>query len=289
MHRPVRHGTGKAARECTAILILPFLLSGVAVVASSLIALAAKMAVVAAVVVVAARVAERTRPAFGALIATLPLSLGPTYILLALDHDAVFLQHAALNSVASAATTVVFMVVMALMVVRTTMLPALAAAFVGWALAAWLVYALPWTLGRAGLFAGLVLMVAHVILRPFGGYRPAGPPIRRWWDVPVRALMVAALVGAVTGLSSLLGPQGVGTLANFPIIMSSMSIIMAQRQGPRASAAFLANATLGMAGVTVALAVMVVVMVPLGVPVTLFVGLGVCLVWNATLFVWTRR
>ncbi len=256
---------------------------------AALLALLAKMAIVAAVVVIAARVAERTRPAFGALIATLPLSLGPTYILVAMEHDAAFLEQAALKSVASAGATVVFIALMAVLVVRIPLAGALAAGFCGWALAAWLVLKAPWTLATACLFTAVIVATAHVATRRLRFHRPAGPAIRRWWDVPARALSVASLVGLVTALSNALGPDGVGTLANFPIIMSSMGVIMHQRYGSEASAAILANATMGMAGVGVALVAMVVAMVPLGPPAALTIGLLVCLVWIAALFALTRH
>jgi hypothetical protein len=45
-----------------------------------------RMAVTAAFVVTASIVTERSGPVIGALVATLPVSTGPAYIFLALDH-----------------------------------------------------------------------------------------------------------------------------------------------------------------------------------------------------------
>ena len=47
-----------------------------------------RMAVAAAFVVSASIITERSGPVIGALIATLPISAGPSYTFLALDHDA---------------------------------------------------------------------------------------------------------------------------------------------------------------------------------------------------------
>src|SRR3954470_6996402 len=60
--------------------------------------LAARMFVAAAFVVTASIITERSGPAIGALVATLPISAGPSYVFLALDHDAAFIAQSALAS-----------------------------------------------------------------------------------------------------------------------------------------------------------------------------------------------
>src|SRR5690348_18505364 len=60
--------------------------------------LALRMAVAAIFVVTASVVTERSGPAIGALIATLPISAGPAYVFLALDHDSAFIAQGALTS-----------------------------------------------------------------------------------------------------------------------------------------------------------------------------------------------
>src|SRR5258705_5220921 len=60
--------------------------------------LALRMAFAAAFVVTASVVTERSGPVIGALIATLPISAGPSYVFLALDHYAAFLSQGALAS-----------------------------------------------------------------------------------------------------------------------------------------------------------------------------------------------
>lgn len=251
---------------------------------SALLVLLFKMTLVAGIVVLAARVAERTRPAFGALVATLPFSLGPAYVLVALEHDTAFLASAALRSIASAGATVAFIAAFAALIVRVSLLVTLLGAFSAWALAAWPTYAADWSTLGATAFSAVILVAARLITAPLRGYRPAGTALRRWWDVPLRALSVAALVGMIAGLSTLLGPAGVGTLANFPVIMSSVGVIMHLRYGPQASAAILANSVDGMAGVVVAMVALHLTMIPLGATLSLLLGLGICIGWNAALF-----
>src|ERR1700709_2081793 len=56
-----------------------------------LLTLALRMAITAMFVVSASIITERSGPVIGALIATLPISAGPSYVFLALDHDAAFI------------------------------------------------------------------------------------------------------------------------------------------------------------------------------------------------------
>ena len=71
-----------------------------------LASLALKMAVTAVFVVAASLIAERSGPLIGAMIATLPIAAGPSYVFLALDHDAQFLAQSTITSLASHSATV---------------------------------------------------------------------------------------------------------------------------------------------------------------------------------------
>ena len=70
--------------------------------------LALRMAVAAAFVVTASFITERSGAVIGALIATLPISAGPSYVFLALDHDAAFIAEGALASFPINAVTMFF-------------------------------------------------------------------------------------------------------------------------------------------------------------------------------------
>jgi hypothetical protein len=59
------------------------------------------MAITAAFVVSASVITERSGPVIGALVATLPISAGPAYLFLSLDHDAAFIAEGALASLRS--------------------------------------------------------------------------------------------------------------------------------------------------------------------------------------------
>src|SRR5438067_4931624 len=71
-----------------------------------LLTLGLRMAITAGFVVSASVIAERSGPVIGALVATLPISAGPSYVFLALDHDAAFIAQGALASLPINAATV---------------------------------------------------------------------------------------------------------------------------------------------------------------------------------------
>src|SRR5262249_13993050 len=73
---------------------------------SFLLILLFRMAVAAAFVVSASVITERSGPVIGALVATLPISAGPSYVFLALDHDAAFVAEGALASLPINAATI---------------------------------------------------------------------------------------------------------------------------------------------------------------------------------------
>ena len=104
-----------------------------------------------------------------------------------------------------------------------------------------------WTLLLAGLANVAVLTVCIALARPLR--HVAIPPVRTYWyDLALRAAMVAALVGVTVSLSFRIGPGGSGILAVFPIILISVMLILHRRVGGKPTAAVMANAVLGLVG-----------------------------------------
>src|ERR1051325_6861373 len=83
-----------------------------------LLSLILRMAVAAAFVVIASMIAERSGPAIGALVATLPVSGGPSYVFLAMDHNDAFIAQSALASVPMNAASVLMSMAYILLVQR---------------------------------------------------------------------------------------------------------------------------------------------------------------------------
>ena len=101
--------------------------------------------------------------------------------------------------------------------------------------------------------------------------------------------MVTLLVGAVVTLSFRIGPLGSGVLAVFPVIYTSIMVILHLRIGGPATAAVLANAVPGLAGFGAALLTLHLTAVPLGSALALIVALGVSVAWNAGLYATRHR
>src|SRR6187401_1775791 len=91
-----------------------------------------KMAVTAAFVVGATIAAERSGPLVGGLITTLPISAGPVYVFLALDHDTRFISQSAVASLAVNAANVIYAVVYCVLAQRQSLAISLGGTYVVW-------------------------------------------------------------------------------------------------------------------------------------------------------------
>ncbi len=252
------------------------------------LALATKMAVTAAFLVAATLVAERAGPLVGGLVATLPISAGPAYAFLSLDHDAAFIAASATASLATNAVTGLFaLCYMILAQVRGPAL-SLAGALGSWFLLAFLVRSVEWTLAGALALNAAAYLVCLPAARWFrsASFRP---PRRRWYDVPLRAVLVALLVASVIGLSARVGPAVTGTLAVFPMVLTSLILIFHPRIGGPATAALIANTLPGLVGFAFAVLALHLAAVPLGAPAALLLALAVSVAWNLMLWIAHKR
>jgi hypothetical protein len=250
--------------------------------------LAFRMIVAAAFVVTASFITEHSGPAIGALVATLPISAGPAYVFLALDHDAAFIAQGALTSLPINAATIFLGMTYTLLAQRHNLLVSYGAAAAVWIAIAAIIAASHWSLA-GGI---LVNAVAFAICTPLmQRYRHAKmPPVtRRWYDVPLRASLVAVLVATVVTLSGRVGPSISGILALFPAVFSSMMLILHPRIGGRATAAVIANSAWGLMGFGLAFVVLHLGALHLGSAAGLGLGLATCVSWNLMLWGIGRR
>jgi len=252
-----------------------------------LFSLALRMAVSAAFVVGASIITERAGPAIGALVATLPVSAGPAYLFLALDHDDAFIAQSALASLPMNAASVLMMAVIVLMAQRFSMPASLGAGLALWLFFAELVRLFDWAFS-----AGIVLNVAAlgIALRLVQPFRAARMPLitRRWYDIPVRAALVAIVVAMVVTLSDALGPRVGGAIALFPVVTSSLVLILMPRIGGKPTAALLANSQWGMIGFAFAVMVIHLAAGPLGRATALCLALATGVGWNIGLWLYER-
>jgi hypothetical protein len=196
-------------------------------------------------------------------VATLPVSAGPVYVFLALDHDAAFISASAVASLALNAITAIYVTIYVLLAQRRTMWISVSLALAVWLPAALVLGSIQWTAWSAFILNLVVFTLCFFIVEPFT-FVPMPSATRPWYDFVVRSGMVALLVAAVVMLSFRIGPTGSGVLAVFPVIYTSIMVILHHRVGGPATAAVLANAIPGLAGFGAALLTLHLAAVPLG-------------------------
>jgi hypothetical protein len=252
-----------------------------------ILTLALRMAITAAFVVTASVITERSGPVIGALVATLPISAGPSYVFLALDHDAAFIAKGALASLPINAATIFLGLTYVVLAQRQSALVSCFVAVAVWIALASGIRTIHWSLA-GGLIANAVAFAICVpLLRRF---RNVKMPLitRRWYDIPLRASLVATLVATVVTLSGWVGPKVSGIIALFPVVFTSMMLILHPRIGGPATAAVLANSGWGLMGLGIAIAVLHVTALQFGSAVGLGLALMTCVSWNLGLW-WNGR
>jgi hypothetical protein len=249
--------------------------------------LGVRMAIAAAFVVSASIITERSGPVIGALVATLPISAGPSYVFLALDHDAAFIAQGALTSLPINAATIFLGTTYVVLAQRHSLLIACSAAVAVWLVLASIVQAVHWTLAEGLVANAIAYAICVPVLEP---YRHVKKPLigRRWYDVPLRAALVATLVASVTALSGWVGPSNSGILALFPMVFTSMMLILHPRIGGPATAAVVANSGWGMIGFGLGITMLHVGALHFGSAAGLILGLSTCVIWNLALW-WNGR
>jgi hypothetical protein len=246
-----------------------------------------KMAVTAGFVLAATITAERAGPLVGGLVATLPIGAGPAYVFLALDHDASFIAKAAVASLAINAANASFAVTYVLLAQKRSLAISLGGTYLVWLALALVINSFQWSIGPALLLNVIALGIGLWLVRPL---RHVGMMRlrRRWYDYALRAGLVSVLIGVLVALSFRIGPYSSGLLAVFPVVLTSIILILHNRVGGRPTAAVLANAVLGLAGFGVACITLHYTAEPFGKWTGLALALAVSIGWNVMALVGRR-
>lgn len=255
---------------------------------SFLLFLAFRMAVAAAFVVSASVITERSGPVIGALVATLPISAGPAYVFLALDHDAAFIAEGALASLPINAATIFLAATYSALAQRFNLLISAGGAVAVWLVLATMIRHFEWTL-LSGVVANVFAFAICVpLMRPYMRLKKMPLITRRWYDIPLRAGLVALLVATVVTTSSWVGPKISGIMALFPIVFTSLMLVLHPRIGGPPTAAAISNGAWGLMGFGLAIAVMHAAVLQFGSAIGLSLALATCIGWNLALW-WNGR
>ncbi len=242
----------------------------------------AKALATALIVVSASVAAEALGPVWGAIVASLPVSAGPAYVFLAMQHGPDFVATSALNSAAANAATGLFLITYGILGASLSPWRSLVAAVGVWLAASLAIEQTAWTV-TAAVALNLAIYGAGLLL----GYRDvsthfesARPLPRRSFDLLLRAAAVAAFVSLVVAISAALGPAATGIAAVFPVSLISLIVILRSRLGAPASVRVATNALLPMLGFGVMLVVVHLAAQPLGASAAFGFALAVCAIWS---------
>lgn len=244
----------------------------------------------AAVVVSASVLAEAVGPFWGGLIVSLPISAGPAYVMLGLQHDAAFIAAGALGSLAANAVTIVYMLAIILLAPRLRWPLTLLCALGLWFAMAWLIRRTAWGLVSVCLLNVAVFAVALSIasrLRPAGAIAAKARP-RPWFALPLRALLVGSLTAGVVTASRWLGPSLTGMAAVFPIALTGLALIVLPQLGGNATSVLFASTLRAMPGFAIAVLVLHLVAEPLGTWLGMLAALAAQLGYSALLLLGHR-
>jgi hypothetical protein len=245
------------------------------------------MAFAACFVVAASVITERSGIIVGAMVAALPATSAPAYILLAIDHGGAFIAASAVTSLVASALMMLYCAAYVLVAQRHNLIVCFATAAAAW-IAAWLIISRrDW-----GFVDSVVLnvVISATIIPLMSRYRnaPMIAPKRRWYDVPLRAGLVSTLVLAVVVASGRVGPAVTGLVAGLPMGFTCLILVLHPRVGGRATAAVVAGAQLGVLGYIAALIAVHLTAVPFGATVALILAFVICVGWNLLLLFWRQ-
>jgi hypothetical protein len=251
--------------------------------------LGVKMVASALLVVTATIAAERAGPFWGGLIGAFPVSAGPIYVALAFEHPPAFIHQGFLSSLVSLTPIALYMLMLALI---SSTGPAFVAVPVGlftWAALSTALLRFDWTMPAAFTLYAVTIAACFWGTRSLRRRPPPRAGARAWYDIPLRALLVACLAACVTTFSHWAGPSVTGVAAIFPIVMTSIAIILSLRSGGSAVATIMAASFLPMLGFGIALAVAHTAAPTTGVWWAMLSGLVAQLVWSLLLIVQRPR
>jgi uncharacterized membrane protein (GlpM family) len=236
----------------------------------------------ALIVVLASVAAEVAGPFWGGLIIALPISAGPAYVMLALQHDAAFIAQGALASFAANTATFVLLAAIALLAPHFRRATVMTGALAAWLAALLLIQQVTWTIPSALLLNLVLILLAYALTRPAARapLAVAGSLRRRWYELPLRAALVGGVVATVVTASRVLGPSITGMAAVFPIAFTSFAFLILPRLGGRASAAVMASAIRAMPGFALSLLVLHLCAEPFGAWMALAAMLFTSLLWS---------
>jgi hypothetical protein len=258
--------------------------------ADTWLALLVKVAGTALTVVAASFIAERSGPFWGGVVASLPVVAGPSYLILSMQMDSAFIARSALSSFSALSSIALFLLILVRALPHLAAPAAFAASIGGWFCVSILLFEFPPTLAAAIMINVLIFAVGFYSTRRAWNTDTALRNLpRRWFDLPLRAVLIGLFVTGVVTASAAIGQIATGIATMFPISLVSLAAIVRARLGGEIAAATMASALRAIVGLGAALLVLHLTAEAWGMRVALIAGLSASLAWSAAMIAWRTQ
>jgi hypothetical protein len=243
--------------------------------------IALKVLLTAIMVVSATLAAERMRPVWAGIIATIPLSSGAAHVMLALSETSDFVSKAGLGSAVTSIAAFAFIGMVVSVAPRAHRLATVGAAFCTWlALSVGLTF-IEWTPITAAIGNAIAFILVFHFTRNFrkhGGPVGRSRPSRQ--EILLRGLAVGLLATIISISARLIGPTTAGLLAVFPVVYVSVTYIIHWRLGGQAAAETMASAVLPLVGVSLTFLTLSILAPAIGAALALVASFAICIFWS---------
>jgi hypothetical protein len=195
-------------------------------------------------IAIASLVGRRYGPAVGGWFAAFPLTSGPVILIFAIERGAAFTADACGGVLLAIAPLVVFALVYAWSAQRTPWTWSSALSCLAYVGTAWCATRLTLTHAAAFAFDCVVLIAALRLMPRRTADASRLPPTT--WDIPLRMLLAAVLVFAVTSVATAVGPRASGLLTPFPVATTLLVAFTHYFEGGAAAARLLRSLLAGL-------------------------------------------
>jgi hypothetical protein len=217
----------------------------------------------------------------------LPMTSGPVVLFLALEHGPAFASASAAGSVAGVMAQAAFCLGYAWMPDRAGLAGALLAGTASFATAAWLLQAAALPVVPLYVLSCVILAIGNRVYPRRAAAVRRGKTIGN--DLPLRMIVAAIVVLAITTAAPALGARLSGTLIGFPIIACILAVFAHRAYGPGAARLVLSGMLLGLYSFATFFVVVGVAIVPLGIfPAFALAAAATILVQGGTLLMMRR-
>jgi hypothetical protein len=188
-----------------------------------------KLTITPVLVALMSLVARRWGPTWGGLLIGLPWMTGPILFFLGLEYGEGYAARTSVGILIGAIGIGAYIVAY-VYTARVASWPiSLLASSIAYAITGYLISGNDFSPWLAALCGAASLISAHLIVPKVvdsGGLR-----FLPWWDIPMRMLATAVLVGVITVSAEVLGPELSGIVASYPVILAIIGVFTHSQWG----------------------------------------------------------